>query len=196
MVWLALVLFVSIAVAMLRGGRMLHLAEIHLKLWWLLLVGFAMQTARLLLPSDADWAFNAGVSLLLLSYIPLIAVVIVNRERTGMWLTGLGIIMNFTVIAVNGGMPVLGEAAQVAAGFTTDISILNDQKHVLLDHTSRLTFLADVIPLRAFGVGQVLSIGDVFLAVGLGAFLESELRKPIHWFKRGAAGQAGSASDG
>ena len=86
------------------------------------------------------------------------------------------------------------EAAQVAGGFVTDVSILNDQKHVLLDHTSRLTFLADVIPLRAFGVGQVLSIGDVFLAVGLGAFLESELRKPIHWFKRGAGGQAGSAT--
>jgi len=173
---------------------MLHLAEIHLKLWWLLLVGFAMQFSRVLLP-DADWAFGAGVALILLSHIPLIMVVIVNSERTGMWLTGLGIVLNFTVIAINGGMPVLGEAAQVAGGFQTDVSILNDQKHILLDHTSRLTFLADVIPLRAFGIGQVLSIGDVFLAVGLGAFLESELRKPIHWFKRGAAGQAGSASE-
>ena len=194
MVWLGLVLFTSIAVAMLRGGRLLHLAEIHLRMWWLLLLGFSLQFARLFLPADADWAFRVGVSLLLVSYVLLIAVVIVNRDRTGMWLTGLGIIMNFTVIALNGGMPVLGEAAQVAGGFVTDVSILDDQKHVLLDHTSRLTFLADVIPLRAFGVGQVLSIGDVFLAVGLGAFLESELRKPIHWFKRGAGGQAGSAT--
>ena len=194
MVWLGLVLFTSIALSLLRGGRLLHLAEIHLRMWWLLPVGFAMQFGRVFLPPDADWAFRVGVSLLLVSYIPLIAVVILNRDRTGMWLTGIGIIMNFTVIALNGGMPVLGEAAQVAGGFQTDISILNDQKHVPLDHTSRLNFLADVIPFRAFGVGQVLSIGDVFLAVGLGAFLESELRKPIHWFKRGAAGKAGSAS--
>ena len=194
MVWLGLVLFVSIAFAMLRGGRLLHLAEIHLKLWWLLLVGFAMQFATAFLPEEADWAFNVGVALILASYIPLIAVVIANRDRTGMWLTGLGIIMNFTVIALNGGMPVLGEAAQVAGDFQSNVAILNDHKHVLLDPTSRLTFLADVIPLRAFGVGQVLSVGDVFLAVGLGAFLESELRKPIRWFKRGAAGQAGSAS--
>ena len=193
MVWLGLVLFASIALAMLRGGRLLHLAEIHLRLWPLLLLGFAMQAATVFLPSDADWSFGAGVTLFLLSYVPLLTVVIVNRERTGMWLTGIGIIMNFLVIALNGGMPVLSEAAQVAGGFTTEVAILDDHKHVLLDHTSRLTFLADVIPLRAFGVGQVLSIGDVFLAVGLGAFLEGELRKPIHWFKRGAAGQAGSA---
>jgi len=194
MVWLSLVLSVSIGFALLRGGRLLHLADIHLKLWWLLLIGFAMQFSTVFLPDDTDWAFRTGVALILTSYIPLIAVVIVNRERTGMLLTGLGIVMNFTVIALNGGMPVLGEAAQVAGDFQSNVAILNDHKHVLLDHTSRLTFLADVIPLRAFGVGQVLSVGDVFLAVGLGAFLEAELRRPIHWFKHGAAGQAGSAS--
>ena len=193
MVWLGLVLFISIATAMLRGGRLLQLAEIHLRLWWLLLVGFAMQFATAFLPEE-PWAFQTGVALILLSYLPLITVVIANRERTGMWLTGLGIVMNFTVIALNGGMPVLVEAAQVAGGFSEDVAILNDHKHVLLDNTSRLTFFADVIPLRAFGIGQVLSIGDVLLAVGLGAFLESELRKPIRWFKRGAAGRAGSAT--
>lgn len=194
MAWLGLVLVVSVTTAMLRGGRLLNLAEIHLRYWWLLLVGFAMQFGRLSLP-EAAWAFEVGVSLILLSYIPLITVVIMNRERTGMWLTGLGIVLNFTVITVNGGMPVLAEAAQVAGGIVTDVSIPDTQKHVLLDHQTRLAFLADVIPLRLFGQGQVLSIGDVFLAVGLGAFLESELRKPIHWFKRGAAGQAGSATD-
>ena len=193
MVWLGLVLFVSIAVALLRGGRLLHLAEIELRLWWLLLVGFAMQFTAAILPTGSQGSFRIGVALILLSYIPLLTVVVLNRNRTGMWLTGVGILMNFTVIAVNGGMPVLIEAAQVAGGFSEDVAILDDAKHVLLDETSRLTFLADVIPLRAFGVGQVLSIGDVFLAVGLGAFLEGELRKPIHWFKRGAAGQAGSA---
>jgi hypothetical protein len=40
----------------------------------------------------------------------------------------------------------------------------------------------------------VISLGDVFLAVGLGWFIESELRRPIRWFKRGARAKAGSAS--
>jgi hypothetical protein len=67
-------------------------------------------------------------------------------------------------------------------------------KHVLLDSGSRLTAFADVIPLRIAGIGQVISLGDVFLAVGLGRFLEHELRRPRRYFKRGAHAQPGSAS--
>ena len=39
-----------------------------------------------------------------------------------------------------------------------------------------------------------ISLGDVFLAVGLGAFLEYELRRPRRYFKRGARAETGSAN--
>ena len=103
--------------------------------------------------------------------------------------------MNFTVIALNGGMPVLAGAAEVASGFTVrEPDLSGTFKHVLLDDESRLTFLADVIPLRLVGIGEVISLGDIFLALGLGVFLEHELRRPRRWFKRGASAQAGSAT--
>jgi hypothetical protein len=112
-----------------------------------------------------------------------------------MWLAGLGVLMNFTVIALNGGMPVLAEAAEVASGFTvTEPDLSGSFKHILLDAKSRLTLLADVIPLRLGSLGEVISLGDVFLAVGLGRFLEHELRRPRRYFKRGAHAQPGSAS--
>jgi hypothetical protein len=121
--------------------------------------------------------------------------VLLNRSRTGMWLAGLGVLMNFTVIALNGGMPVLSEAAEVASGFTVTVPDLSGSfKHEILDESSRLTMLADVIPLRLGTLGQVISLGDVFLAVGLGRFLEQELRRPRRYFKRGAHAQPGSAS--
>jgi hypothetical protein len=72
--------------------------------------------------------------------------------------------------------------------------VAESYKHVVLDASTKLSFLADVIPLRMLGQGQVVSLGDVFLAVGLGRFLEFELRRPVRWFKRGARAQAGSAS--
>ena len=191
MLWLAIVLFMSIAIAILRGGRMVNLGDIELRYWWLLPLGFVLQIAARFVPDATDW----GVALVLLSYAPLLALVLINRDRPGLWLAGIGVLMNFTVIALNGGMPVLAEAAAVASGFAPgDPVIAEGYKHVILDQTSRLVFLADVIPIRIANYGQVLSMGDVFLAVGLGRFVEFELRRPVRWFKRGARAQAGSAA--
>lgn len=195
MLWLALVLFLAMTIAVLRGGRLANLGDIHLRMWWLLPLGFLLQVATSWLPTSASWAEEVGLALILVSFAPLLILVIINRGRTGMWLAGVGVLMNFSVIALNGGMPVLTEAAEVASGFSGGALTLEDSyKHVMLDAATRLSFLADVIPIRFANQGQVVSLGDVFLAVGLARFLESELRRPVRWFKRGARAQPGSAS--
>lgn len=195
MLWLALVLFIALAVALLRGGRLTNLGDIRLRAWWLLIISLALQVVPGLLP-DADWSESVGLAMVLLAFGLLMVMVILNRQQTGMWLAGIGVLMNLTVIAINGGMPVLAEAAEVASGFTVSSPDLsNSFKHIPLDDTSRLTLLADVIPLRVVTVGQVISLGDVFFAVGLGRFLEHELRRPRRWFRKGASAQPGSAAD-
>lgn len=191
MLWLALVLFIATTVALLRGGRLINLADIRLQHWWLLLLGFGMQAATVLF-HDTESARGAATALILASYLPLLALVLINRQRKGMWLAGLGVLMNFSVIALNGGMPVLEGAAMIAAAGPA--SLVLDVKHVLLTVSTRLPFLADVIPVRLLGIGQVISLGDVLLAVGLGRFLEDELRRPVRWFKRGIHTEGGSAS--
>jgi hypothetical protein len=196
MLWLAIVLFIALAMAVLRGGRLSNLGDIELRYWWLLLVALGLQASTAWLP-DASWAEGLGLAMVLVSYVLLMGLVLINRTRPGMWLAGLGVLMNFTVIALNGGMPVLAEAAEVASGFSiTSPDLSGSYKHVLLDSGSYLTAFADVIPLRIAGIGQVISLGDVFLAVGLGRFLEFELRRPRRYFKRGARAQPGSASKG
>lgn len=194
MLWLALVLFVATTIALLRGGRLANLADIRLRLWWLLPLGFALQATPALLPDEAAWAPDVGVGLVLISYLPLLLLVILNRERKGMWLAGLGVLMNFSVIAANGGMPVLAEAALAAGRYEESLQVAYGYKHVALDAGTFLSFLADVIPVRLLGQGQVISLGDVLLAVGLGAFLEDELRQPVRWFKHGKQTEGGSAS--
>ncbi len=192
MLWLVLVLFLSVAIAILRGGRLSSLGDIHLRLWWLLPLSFAMQFAARFVPEQRS---GLGVGLVLVSYVPLVLLVLFNRDRPGLWLAGLGVLMNFTVILINGGMPVLAEAAEVASGCALGEPVIAESyKHVVLDRDSLLPFFADVIPIRIASYGQVLSLGDISLAVGLGRFIESELRRPIRWFKRGARAEAGSAA--
>lgn len=192
MLWLAIVLFLALAIALLRGGRLTNLGDVHLRAWGLLLAGFVLQFGTRFLPDD--WPDTIGILMVLTSFLLLMILAIVNRERPGMWLAGVGVLLNFTVIALNGGMPVLAEAAKVASGFTqNNPDISGSFKHVPLDANTLFAPFADVIPLRLAGNGQVISLGDVFLAVGLGRFLEFELRKPRRYFRKGASAEAGSA---
>lgn len=194
MLWLAIVIFSALAIAVMRGGRLVNLGDIELRAWWLLFIALILQAATAWLP-DADWSEGAGIAMVLFSFALLMILVVLNRKARGMWLLGLGVLMNFIVIALNGGMPVLAGAAEVASGFTVaDPDLSGTFKHVPLDEGSRLTFFADVIPLRLLGIGEVISLGDVFLALGLGLYLEHELRRPRRYFKRGAQAQPGSAS--
>jgi hypothetical protein len=185
MQWMLLVLVISVVVGWVRGGRLRNLTEIRVKMWWLLPLGFIVLAASAFLPSDKH---EIAVVLVLLSYLPLLLFVWLNREMTGMWIAGLGILMNFTVIVMNSGMPVLAEAVSIAGG-SSDIVL--GAKHVILDENTRLPFLADIIPLP----GAVLSLGDVLLAIGIGAFLEDQMRKPLSLFAHRVTGVPGSAAE-
>ena len=194
MLWLAIVLFVSLAIAVLRGGRLVNLGDIDLKGWWLLVIALGLQIGTNWLPEES-WSETVGLGMMLASFGLLMLMVVLNRASPGMWIAGVGVLMNFTVIALNGGMPVLAGAAEVASGFTVSEPDLSQSfKHVPLDEGSLLTFFADVIPLRLGGMAEVISLGDVFLALGLGVYLEHELRRPRRYFRHGASAQPGSAS--
>jgi hypothetical protein len=194
MLWLAIVLFIALTISVLRGGRLVNIGDIELKAWWLLLIALGLQVGAGWLP-DTTSSQTLGLAMVLFSFALLMILVWLNRSKPGMWIAGIGVLMNFTVIAINGGMPVLAGAAEVASGFTVSQPDLSESlKHTVLDETSRLTFFADVIPLRIAGIGEVISLGDIFLALGLGVFLEHELRRPRRWFKHGARAQSGSAN--
>lgn len=191
MLWLALVLFIALVIAVLRGGRLVNLGDIELKGWWLLFISLGLQAGTNWLP---DGSLTLGVAMMLFSYFLLLVMVWLNRSKPGMWIAGIGVLANLAVIAVNGGMPVLAGAAEVASAFTiSEPDLSGSFKHILLDENSRLTFFADVIPIRLAGIGEVISLGDIFLALGLGMFLEYELRRPRRYFRHGAQAESGTA---
>ena len=181
-----LVIVISVVLGALRGGRLRNLTEIRVKLWWLLPIGFVMLSIANFLPSEYH---DAAVALILGSYLPLLLFVWLNRSSSGIWIAGIGILMNFTVIVANAGMPVLTEAAVIAGG--GDVTLVLGAKHVLLTTDTILPFLADVIPVPR----SVLSLGDVFLAIGIGVFLEDQMRQPLSLFSHGASGIPGSANE-
>jgi hypothetical protein len=105
---------------------------------------------------------------------PCMAVVAwLNRRSPGMAVLGVGLALNFAVIAVNGGMPVFGEAvAMVKAGAQAAAIPPGDFVHVLGTAATRLPWLADVVPLPGPAwLRAVVSPGDLLLFAGIVGFL-------------------------
>ncbi|MDP9067588.1 MAG: DUF5317 domain-containing protein [Actinomycetota bacterium] len=181
---------VALGAALLQDGSLERLASVRLRFTWLVFGGLATQIAvGLVSPRLID--LN-GAFLLLMAANALVALfLIVNLRVPGMALAGAGLVMNLAVIAVNGAMPVLPQAAEsVGRPITAERSGL---RHEVLDDQTELRWLADAIPVKP--LRTVLSLGDVLLALGLGLFVYRATRPPRgrRTRARGASGSAPAA---
>jgi hypothetical protein len=165
----AIAVGVGLLVGVLIGGRFRHLGTRPLRMWPFLVAGIVLQLPLL----DA-----LGFGGMLASYACLLVFALANVHLVGMALVAIGIMLNAAVIACNGGMPV-HRGAIVAAGIVEEgrvDSVHTDDKHHLQRPTDRLTALADTIPVRP--LREVVSFGDVVLAVGVADVLAHLLRRP------------------
>lgn len=158
------VVLIAVAVSYALGGRLGNIAAAPLYHGWLLAVGVILQlgvdlaAARDWLPVDAWWTYG----LLLVSQLFVVAWVVVNRHLPGLVLVAAGLAANALVMAANGAMPVSPDA--IAALGIGDVEV-PPGKHVLLDASTRLPWLADIIPVPP--LRSIISIGDILLAIGL-----------------------------
>lgn len=160
----------GVTIGLLRGGRFGNLGEATFRLWPLLVLGVVVQGA-------AAFTAEGAVPLILASYAILLAFCLANLQHAGMGVVFVGIAMNFAVIAANGGMPVRAEAI-VAAGIVErdEVPALEfGSKRHLEREDDRLMVLADIIPVPV--AGEVLSFGDLAMAVGVADVLVHLLRR-------------------
>lgn len=170
------VIAVSCAVGLARGGSMHNLSLLHLAAWPLVFVALVVQAfgsfaATLGVPGAAAYYVGGMVlSALFVTYF-----VYRNRTLPGIALVALGFLLNALVVAANGAMPVEQAAADRAGISTVGLYRNVDAKHELADEDTLLRPLADIIavplpgPLRRGS--NVVSVGDVVLAAGIGVLL-------------------------
>jgi hypothetical protein len=109
------------------------------------------------------------LGLLYVSFALLIVFALANvaARVPGSWLILIGISLNFTVIALNQGMPVTRDALVASGQGETLAVLLNDggAKHHLAGPDDRLLFLGDVLPIRP--IRMVASPGDLIAYAGV-----------------------------
>nr|WP_268761781.1 DUF5317 domain-containing protein [Carboxydothermus pertinax] len=122
-----------------------------------------------------------GRYLHLFSYLLLFYGIYRNYKLPGMGLIGLGIFLNFLVIAANGGyMP--ADPRTISPEWITMMKKGIRGTHSLIDEHTRLTFLADNIYLWfypiTFSFGKpIISFGDIFITLGVFWLVFQGMRK-------------------
>ena len=161
---------IGIALALALRASLRDIANLELKAAWVFVVaaglegGLAYATSRgLIAPSIAGPV--AKTLVLLVGYG-----LGVNTHLRGLWFVWLGLLCNALVIFANKGhMPVSSEALY-KVGMESYLPKLQEQYdavHTLMTDSTPLWFLADVIPVRILGYTNVISLGDVYLMVGI-----------------------------
>jgi hypothetical protein len=184
----AIALLLGVLIGFARGGSLVHLTELRLRFAWVIAIVFLAQ-AILFSASGQDVIGNKVAWVLTAGNLALLGVMAANWHVAGIKLFGLGLAMNALVMILNGGYMPVSEPAMHAAGLADRVQAIEDvghsQKSRLIDETTTLGFLGDVIPVLAvhkvFAVGDfVIGLGVVWLvAAGMGTRTRATIPTPL-----------------
>ncbi|MHB0924458.1 MAG: DUF5317 domain-containing protein [Bellilinea sp.] len=175
-----MILLIGVAAGLLSGLLRATLNKkpyqpYSLRLVWLVLFAVAAQWFAFSFPLPRASLSETAIRLtLVLSQLMLLVFVVGNRKTPGFWLLGLGLVLNLTVIVLNGGlMPVSPETVNwLMPNSQVDSWQIGERlgygKDVVLPRGDTiLWFLSDQIRTPSWlPVRVAFSLGDIFIALG------------------------------
>lgn len=164
------ILIISIVVALLRKGKIERLVNVDFKKIPLIIFAFVLQYFLILVGERGiGWFEVWGAYLHIVSYLLLFLGIFLNRHIKGMGIFGIGILLNFIVIIANGGAMPVSPVALKKVGMEEMLFLLESKTytvHKVMTDSTKLKFLADVIPLP-YLKPRVVSVGDILMAAGV-----------------------------
>lgn len=176
-------ILLALVVGAFLGGGLPRLAQLKLRWFPLLGIALAIRIGAVLLRQNgigADlplgWGFIAA-------YLLILVWLSGNWRVPGLQIAAVGIGLNTLAVVLNSGQMPIWSGAFASAGFQpTDL--VNDPFHVLVPATSLANFIGqgglfgDVIPIPLPLIRDVVSIGDVLLAMGIFSAIVYSMTRP------------------
>lgn len=160
---MALGVAVGIAIGLVRGGRLIRLANPGYRFLGLLIASYLIMMAEVVIYRFTRFDGMHGAVVQLSYGLTLLFLSFNARYLFGVLGCALGTICNLLVISLNAyRMPV--------GGFSGEVNALG---YALADESTRLLFLGDVIRVPVPYLGGMASVGDLLLMIGV-AFLVIE----------------------
>ena len=177
MLVLTVTVVLGLAVGYALGGRIGNLSQMHLRHTWLVLASIVPQLV-IFTPLGASIDDSVSVAVHLVTYVLLVVFVLFNRRDPGITFAGVGVVANALVIFANGGyMPASPRALQYA-GFLAQYE--THYNSAVADQGVRLLVLGDVMATPDWMpfVGNVFSVGDVLIAIGVAIVIARGMMGP------------------
>ncbi|WLR61348.1 DUF5317 domain-containing protein [Guptibacillus hwajinpoensis] len=177
-------ILLSILVGYLRKGSLKGFAHLSFKAGWIFPLLLLIEIGIFTFQSSYAWLGTLSAPLFMLIYIVGLIFLWLNRKMNiGIMLLFIGVLLNFIVMAINGGrMPVSLEAANILDPAYAE-SIKNGLygKHAVLTDSTAFGFLGDIIPItNPYPKDQVISIGDIIMNIGIFIFIQRVMVKSKH----------------
>lgn len=177
----------SIFIGIFRGKKLKSIENIEIDKFWLILLAFSIEFICGILIKNDIRPFSQFITenyffIHTLVYILLFICFIFNLKSKALVIVLIGVMLNFIVITSNSGfMPVNTDMA-LSNGFSESIKLLAEGKiaghAVLIKGETRFWFLADIINIPPpYPFPQTISIGDIFIAIGIFLFIQLSMKK-------------------
>lgn len=173
----------ALLVGALAGGGLPRLAELRLR--WLWVLGLALGL-RVTAFAARQWGFDQDLPIggfFVLDYLLIFVWLWGNWRVPGLQVAAVGIGLNTLAVVFNGGQMPVWSAALRASGLTP-LDLGRDPFHFLMDAGTVADFVrsggifGDVVPFPIPFIRDVVSIGDLLLALGISWAIVSSMTRP------------------
>ena len=170
--FLLLFLIFGFSFGLIRAGSLRHIQECKLRCTGLVLLALLLQIVAFS-PMGVKLPATIPAMTHVLSYVLLVIFLGSNLRQPGFSIMGVGLLSNSLAIAVNDGyMPILAENL-IWLGLAED-GVLNNS--VVIGSSTPLWWLGDIFLLPLPLIGNVFSVGDVFIGTGAAYFAYRAVR--------------------
>jgi MFS family permease len=173
----------ALVVGALAGGGLPRLADLRLRWLWLLGLALALRLGAYL---AGGWNVDTSLPLggaFIAAYFLIFAWLWGNWRVPGLQVAAVGIGLNTIAVLLNAGQMPVWTGALAASGLTPN-DLGTDPFHFLMSATSVADFVqrggifGDVVPFPVPIIRDVVSIGDVLLALGIFWAIVSSMNRP------------------
>ncbi len=157
-------IIIAIVLGKILGGKFTNLGSLNVRYVYIIILAYLIQVGiDFWAPRHEFWGYPY---LHIFSYILLFFALVKNIKLPGINYILGGTVMNFVVIALNGGqMPVRADI--IPERVATALASVRGGTHVLITEGTRLGFLADIFYVSLPYQKQLISIGDIIINVGI-----------------------------